>query len=107
MLGSADDVAQEVCVAVVSALGSYQPAGLSFRAFVYGIAAHKVADAFRAIARNRTEPHSRQAAAGSIPPRHSGTPCDTFRGSLTEVRMPPRTRPSFRRSIETGTWPPP
>ena len=39
-LGSADDVAQEVCVAVVSALGSYQPAGLSFRGFVYGIAAH-------------------------------------------------------------------
>ena len=38
VLGSADDVAQEVCVAVVSALGSYQPAGLSFRAFVYGIA---------------------------------------------------------------------
>jgi RNA polymerase sigma-70 factor, ECF subfamily len=56
VLGSADDVAQEVCVAVVSALGSYQPAGLSFRAFVYGIAAHKVADAFRAIGRNRTEP---------------------------------------------------
>jgi RNA polymerase sigma-70 factor, ECF subfamily len=56
VLGSADDVAQEVCVAVVSALGIYQPAGLSFRAFVYGIAAHKVADAFRAIGRNRTEP---------------------------------------------------
>ena len=56
VLGSVDDVAQEVCVAVVSALGSYQPAGLSFRAFVYGIAAHKVADAFRAIGRNRAEP---------------------------------------------------
>src|SRR3954454_24246766 len=55
VLGSAADVAQDVCVAVVSALGSYQPAGLSFRAFVYGIAAHKVADAFRAIGRNRTE----------------------------------------------------
>jgi len=26
VLGSADDVAQEVCLAVVSALGSYQPA---------------------------------------------------------------------------------
>jgi RNA polymerase sigma-70 factor (ECF subfamily) len=56
VLGSADDVAQEVCVALVSALGSYQPTGLSFRAFVYGIAAHKVTDAFRAIGRNRTEP---------------------------------------------------
>jgi RNA polymerase sigma-70 factor (ECF subfamily) len=56
LLGSADDVAQEVCVAVVSALGSYQPTGSSFRAFVYAIAAHKVTDAFRAIGRNRTEP---------------------------------------------------
>lgn len=56
VLGSADDVAQEVCVAVVSALPNYQLKGLSFRAFVYGIAAHKVTDAFRAIGRNRSEP---------------------------------------------------
>jgi len=54
--GSADDVAQEVCFAVVSALPTYTVKGLSFRAFVYGIAAHKVTDAFRAIGRNRTEP---------------------------------------------------
>lgn len=54
--GSADDVAQEVCLAVVSALPTYTVKGLSFRAFVYGIAAHKVTDAFRAIGRNRTEP---------------------------------------------------
>lgn len=54
--GSADDVAQEVCLAVVSALPSYTIRGLSFRAFVYGIAAHKVTDAFRAIGRDRTEP---------------------------------------------------
>ncbi|MDN5929645.1 MAG: RNA polymerase sigma factor ShbA [Pseudonocardia sp.] len=54
--GSADDVAQEVCLAVVSALPTYRVKGLSFRAFVYGIAAHKVTDAFRAIGRNRTEP---------------------------------------------------
>lgn len=53
---SADDVAQEVCLAVVSALPSYCVRGLSFRAFVYGIAAHKVTDAFRAVGRNRTEP---------------------------------------------------
>jgi RNA polymerase sigma-70 factor (ECF subfamily) len=56
VLGSADDVAQDVCVAVVSALGTYQPKGLSFRAFVYGIAGHKVTDVFRAIGRDRTEP---------------------------------------------------
>ena len=56
VIGSADDVAQEVCLAVVSALPNYTLKGLSFRAFVYGIAAHKVTDAFRAIGRNRCEP---------------------------------------------------
>jgi RNA polymerase sigma-70 factor (ECF subfamily) len=56
VIGSADDVAQDVCLAVISALPNYQIKGLSFRAFVYGIAAHKVTDAFRAIGRNRTEP---------------------------------------------------
>jgi RNA polymerase sigma-70 factor (ECF subfamily) len=56
VIGSADDVAQEVCLAVVSALPHYTIKGLSFRAFVYGIAAHKVTDAFRAIGRNRSEP---------------------------------------------------
>lgn len=53
---SADDVAQEVCLAVLAALPSYRDQGRPFLAFVYGIAAHKVADAHRAAARNRTEP---------------------------------------------------
>jgi len=53
---SADDVAQEVCLAVLTALPSYVDQGRPFLAFVYGIAAHKVADARRAAARNRTEP---------------------------------------------------
>jgi RNA polymerase sigma-70 factor, ECF subfamily len=53
---SADDVAQEVCLAVVAALSSYTITGRSFRPFVYAIAAHKVADAFRAIGRDRTDP---------------------------------------------------
>ncbi len=55
-IGSADDVAQEVCLAVLSALPGYRAEGGSFRAFVYGIASHKVSDAFRAASRNRSEP---------------------------------------------------
>ena len=55
VIGSADDVAQEVCLAVVAALRSYVISGRSFRSFVYGIAANKVADAFRAMGRNRTD----------------------------------------------------
>ena len=53
---SADDVAQEVCLAVLTALSTYRDQGRPFLAFVYGIAAHKVADAHRAAARNRSEP---------------------------------------------------
>ena len=53
---SADDVAQEVCLAVLTALPSYRDQGRPFLAFVYGIAAHKVADAHRSAARNKSEP---------------------------------------------------
>ncbi|MEZ0358260.1 RNA polymerase subunit sigma [Mycobacterium sp. ENV421] len=53
---SADDVAQEVCLAAIQALPRYQDQGRPFLAFVYGIAAHKVADAHRAAARNRSDP---------------------------------------------------
>lgn len=53
---SADDVAQEVCVAVITALPGYRDQGRPFMAFVYGIASHKVADAHRAAGRNRADP---------------------------------------------------
>jgi len=49
---SADDVAQEVLIAVMTALPRYRDQGRPFLAFVYGIAAHKVADAHRSAARN-------------------------------------------------------
>jgi RNA polymerase sigma-70 factor (ECF subfamily) len=53
---SADDVAQEVCLAVMTALPRYRDQGRPFLAFVYGIAAHKVADAHRAAARDLSHP---------------------------------------------------
>jgi RNA polymerase sigma-70 factor (ECF subfamily) len=49
---TADDVAQEVCIALLKALPQYRDQGRPFAAFVYGIAAHKVADAHRAAMRN-------------------------------------------------------
>src|SRR5688500_12273993 len=55
---SADDVAQEVCLAVLTALPGYRVQGRPFLAFVYGIASHKVIDAHRAATRNRSEPVS-------------------------------------------------
>lgn len=47
----ADDVAQEVCIAVFSALPRYRDMGRPFASFVFGIAAHKVADALRSAVR--------------------------------------------------------
>ncbi|RJL23681.1 sigma-70 family RNA polymerase sigma factor [Bailinhaonella thermotolerans] len=47
----ADDVAQEVCIAVLSALPRYRDMGRPFASFVFGIASHKVADALRSAIR--------------------------------------------------------
>jgi RNA polymerase sigma-70 factor, ECF subfamily len=62
---SADDVAQEVCLAAITALPRYKDQGRPFLAFVYGIAAHKVADAHRAAGRNKAD------ATDSLPDRAS------------------------------------
>ncbi|MFJ9785086.1 sigma-70 family RNA polymerase sigma factor [Amycolatopsis sp. NPDC101161] len=70
---SADDVAQEVCLAVLTALPSYRDQGRPFLAFVYGIAQHKVADAHRAATRDRTEPVAEipdKADDGAGPEQH-------------------------------------
>jgi RNA polymerase sigma-70 factor (ECF subfamily) len=48
---AADDAAQEVCLAVLSALPRYRDEGRPFEAFVFGIASHKVADVQRAAVR--------------------------------------------------------
>ncbi|HEX6357533.1 RNA polymerase sigma factor ShbA [Actinophytocola sp.] len=55
-ISSADDVAQEVCIAIFRALPTYQHLGRPFLSFVFGVAAHKVADVHRAAARDRSMP---------------------------------------------------
>jgi RNA polymerase sigma-70 factor (ECF subfamily) len=52
----ADDVAQDVCLAVLTALPRFHRRDRSFLAFVFGIAAHKVVDAHRQVVRRRTDP---------------------------------------------------
>ena len=49
----ADDVAQEVCLGVIAALPRFTDEGRPFSAFVFTIAANKVADAQRAAVRGR------------------------------------------------------
>jgi RNA polymerase sigma factor (sigma-70 family) len=53
---SADDVAQEICMAVLGALSRYGDEPESFLPFVFGIAAHKVADHYRRAGRDRSDP---------------------------------------------------
>jgi RNA polymerase sigma-70 factor, ECF subfamily len=53
---SADDVAQEVCLAVLNALPNYQDRGGSFLYLVHAIASNKVADAYRLVSRDRSDP---------------------------------------------------
>lgn len=59
-----DDVAQEVCLAVLCALPRYRDQGRPFEAFVYGIAAHKIADLQRAAMRG---PGSTAVPADTLP----------------------------------------
>jgi RNA polymerase sigma-70 factor, ECF subfamily len=81
VFASVEDVAQEVCLAVLTALPSYRDQGRPFLAFVYGIAAHKVADAHRTAARNRAEPVA-ELPDGSEP--EDGPEEQLLRGELTE-----------------------
>ena len=60
---AADDVAQEVCIAVLTALPRYRDEGKPFEAFVYRIAANKVAD-------SAARPLPAAAAAGRAPRGH-------------------------------------
>jgi RNA polymerase sigma-70 factor (ECF subfamily) len=65
---AAEDVAQEVCLATIAALPRYRDQGRPFLAFVYGIAAHKVADAHRAAGRDRAHPTDSVPESGSPEP---------------------------------------
>ena len=61
-----EDLAQEVCVAVLLALPRYKDTGRPFEAFVFAIAAHKVADLQRAAMRH---PGSTSVPSDEMPER--------------------------------------
>jgi RNA polymerase sigma-70 factor (ECF subfamily) len=94
---SADDVAQDVCLAVLTALPGFRDQGRPFLAFVYGIAAHKVADAHRAAARNRSEP---VADVPEEPDYHAGPEQHALRNEQSvEVREMLKDLPMKQREI--------
>ncbi|SDW33774.1 RNA polymerase sigma-70 factor, ECF subfamily [Amycolatopsis xylanica] len=53
---SADDVAQEACLALCKMLPGYEDRGGSFYYLARAIAAKKVVDAYRAVSRDKSEP---------------------------------------------------
>lgn len=55
-LAVAEDVTQEVCLAVVTALPRYRDEGHAFSAFVFGVATNKLRESARAAARRREQP---------------------------------------------------
>jgi RNA polymerase sigma-70 factor (ECF subfamily) len=102
---SADDVAQEVCIAVLSALPAYRDRGRPFLAFVYGIASHKVADAHRCAARNRAEP---VAEFPDVPELADGPEQHAVKGELAQrmdklmEQLPPKQRDILTLRIVIG-----
>ena len=93
---AAEDAAQEVCIAVLTALPRYKDTGRPFEAFVYRIAANKVADAQRASYRTPVptetvpdaeslEPGPEQLALDAFDAETVGRLLDTLPPKLREI----------------------
>lgn len=53
---TAEDIAQETCLAVATSIHKYVDMGRPFMAYVYGIAFNKVTDAHRSMGRDKSSP---------------------------------------------------
>jgi RNA polymerase sigma-70 factor (ECF subfamily) len=93
-LDAADDVAQETCAAVVRVLPSYQRQGAPFAAFVYAIAANKVADAQRGFSRSAicVEDLPDRAEPSATPEEHAITTASFAAARELLVQLPGRMR---------------
>ena len=100
----ADDVAQDICLAVLHALPRFRDTGRPFEAFVYGIASHKVADAQRAAGRH-------PIPADELPDTVDDEPtpedravrrCDLEAASHLLEQLPPRLREVMLLRVAAG-----
>ena len=92
-----EDLAQEVCVAVLLALPRYKDTGRPFEAFVFAIAAHKVADLQRAAMRH---PGSTAVPSDEMPERPDDSlgPPDHGRPQRPHARSVPDVHVGRRRA---------
>ena len=84
---TAEDVAQEVCLAVASSVQKFVDRGRPFMAFVYGIAFNKVADAHRFMGKDRLHPSEEIPEELDLMPTPEDAAlesdgCNTVRGML-------------------------
>ncbi|SER21177.1 sigma-70 family RNA polymerase sigma factor [Microlunatus flavus] len=89
----AEDVTQEVCLAVVDVLPRYQDQGAPFAALVYAIASNKVADAQRRYARTPfqvVEELPEQAEPSLDPEQQTMARSDVEAALALLERLPPR-----------------
>jgi RNA polymerase sigma-70 factor (ECF subfamily) len=102
---TADDVAQEVCLAVLTALPRYRDLGRPFSAFVFGIASHKVTDAHRGASRDQSQPMAivPDIATGDRGPESQALAADAARQvhALLDT-LPPHQREVLRLRIAVG-----
>lgn len=99
----AEDVTQEVCLAVVDALPRYRDEGAPFAALVYAIASNKVADAQRRYARTPLQlvdeaPERAESAPG--PEEQTVARADVAAALALLERLPARTARVIRLRAE-------
>ncbi|HEY2225866.1 sigma-70 family RNA polymerase sigma factor [Actinomycetospora sp.] len=100
-----DDVAQEVCLAVLRALPTYQDQGRPFLAFVYGIAQHKVVDAHRAAGRDRSDPMDELPEGEDLhegPEQHALAQADSVEMAALLAELPEKQREVLRLRVVVG-----
>ncbi len=101
---AADDAAQEACIAVLTALPRYRDEGRPFEAFVFGIAARKVADVQRAAIRAATPtaelPESTDHAPGPEESALAAADADRARDLLS--RLPDNLRELLTLRVAVG-----
>lgn len=91
---TADDVAQETCVAVLKVLPRYERQSAPFAAFVYAIAANKVADAQRGFSRSAVlvEEFPEQVEPSQTPEEHVISLASVQATNELLAQLPERTR---------------
>jgi RNA polymerase sigma-70 factor (ECF subfamily) len=100
-----DDVAQEVCLAVLRALPTYQDQGRPFLAFVYGIAQHKVVDAHRSAGRDRSDPVDELPEEQDVrdgPEQHALNLSDSHDMASLLAELPEKQREVLRLRVVVG-----